>query len=112
MLNKKTAASEAAEPKVDLHDDEFGTMLNCAVRYACGRRSYMPGAVVRFITPLLPFLSSRTLWCFDQDISEARHRDECGDPRIDLPMWIEFHERVKKERLKRGEELYMGRWEG
>ena len=112
MLNKKTAASEAAESKVDLHDDEFGTMLNCAVRYACGRRSYMPGAVVRFITPLLPFLSRRTLWCFDQDISEARHRGECGDPRIDLPMWIEFHERVKKERLKRGEELYMGRWEG
>lgn len=72
----------------------------------------MPGAVVRFITPLLPFLSSRTLWCFDQDISDARYRGECGDPRIDLPMWIEFHERVKKERLKRGEELYMGRWEG
>ena len=29
-----------------------------------------------------------------------------------LEGFLEFRERVKKELLKRGEELYMGRWEG
>lgn len=101
---KKTAA-----PVVDLQDDEFGMMLNCAVRYACGRQSYMPGAVIRYITPLLPYLSSKTLRCFDQDISDARRRGECGDPNIDLPGWIAFHEKVREERKKRGEDIYSER---
>lgn len=108
----KKATRKAAEPVIDLHDDDFGMMLNCAVRYACGRQSYMPGAVRRYITPLLPYLSSKALWCFDQDISEARHFGNCGDPRIDLPGWIDFHERVREERIKRGENVYTGWWEG
>ena len=108
---KRKATRKAAEPVIDLHDDDFGMMLNCAVRYACGRQSYMPGAVRRYITPLLPYLSSKALWCFDQDISEARHFNNCGDPRIDLPGWVAFHERVREERIKRGEEPYKGWWE-
>jgi len=28
-------------------DDFFGAVLNCAVRYCLGRRSYMPGAGYR-----------------------------------------------------------------
>lgn len=108
---KRKATPKAAEPIIDLHDDDFGMMLNCAVRYACGRQTYMPFAVTQFIAPLLPFLSSKTLWCFDQDIAEARRFEKCGDPNIDLKTWIAFHEAVKKERLKRGEEPFKGWWE-
>lgn len=60
---KRKATPKAAEPIIDLHNDDFGMMLNCAVRNACSRQSYMPGAVRRYITPLLPYLSSKTLWC-------------------------------------------------
>lgn len=98
-----TDAAECIENGVDVADDDFGTMLVCAVRYAIGRRSYMPRLVVEFITPLLPRLSKKALWCFDKDISDCEY---FGDPDIDKPLWEEFHANVRTERTKRGEELY------
>ena len=95
-----------AKRYIDPSDDEFGTILNCAVRYACGRRTYMPRLVIDFITPLLPSLSSKALWCFDQDLTNAKHECGYGDPKIDEPAWLDFHAKVRAERTKRGEELY------
>lgn len=40
-------------PVLDPSDDRFGTILNCAVRYACGRHTDMPSLVIGYITPLL-----------------------------------------------------------
>lgn len=99
-------AKKQAKPKIDLNDDYFGTVLNCAVRYAMGRQTYMPGLVIGFITPLLPHLSDKALWCFDQDITEQRYFGGYGDPEIDEPDWMRFHESVREERTKRGHELY------
>lgn len=93
-------------PVIDPADDEFGAVLNCAVRYAIGRRTYMPGLVIDFITPLLPRLSSKTLWCFDRDIAEARWEGGYGDPKIDEPGWMRFHEAVRAERQRRGDTPY------
>ena len=94
------------EGKIDLADDNFGTVLNCAVRYAIGRRTYMPGLVIDFITPLIPHLNDKTLWCFDQDITDARWTGGYGDPAIDEPKWMKFHAAVRAERSKRGKTLY------
>lgn len=94
------------KPVVNLEDDFFGTVLNCAVRYAVGRQSYMPGLVINFITPLIPYLSSKTLWCFDRDLVNAKYEGGYGNPKIDKPEWMKFHEVVKTERAKRGEPLY------
>lgn len=33
---------------IDPHDDDFGAICNCAVRYAVGRRTYMPDLVLDF----------------------------------------------------------------
>jgi len=96
---------------VDVSDDFFGCLLNCAIRYAVGRRSYMPSLVIQEITPLLPQLSGKTLWCFDQDLTVAAHMGGYGDPLIDAPQWHRFHEAVREERLKRGENLYQSCWE-
>ena len=99
------------KPKIDLANDDFGAILNCAVRYAIGRQTYMPSVVIGFITPLLPYLDNRTLWCFDQDITDqGRFENGYGDPQIDEPGWIRFHEDVKVELLKRGQELYKPWW--
>ena len=81
-------------------------MLNCAVRYALGRETYMPSLVIGFITPLLPELSDKALWCFDQDITEAEYYGGYGHPDIDKPGWMRFHAAVRAERTKRGHELY------
>ena len=98
-----------SKKKIDPADEDFGTICNCAVRYACGRQTYMPSLIIDFLTPLLPQLSSRTLWCLDQDLTEKRYDpypNPYGDPTIDEPEWLNFLSLVRAERLKRGEELY------
>ena len=81
-------------------DEDFGLILNCAVRYSIGRQTYMPTAVCDFITPLIPGLSNRTLWCLEKDIAEA---DSYGDEKIDKPVWMNFLASVRNE-IKRRQE--------
>jgi len=87
---------------IDLSDDFFGAVLNCAVRYCLGRQSYMPGLVMDFIRPLLPHLSNKTLWCMEKDIIE-QEKYGYGDPRIDEPAWRTFLAQVQQEIRKRKE---------
>ncbi len=91
---------------IDVDDDNFGAVLNCAVRYALGRQSYIPSLVIGYITPLIPRLSSKTLYCFDQDVTDQKYLGGYGQWDIDEPLWIKFLEAVRSERTKRGEELY------
>ena len=72
-----------AVPQISVDDEDFGIIMNCAVRYACGRSSYMPSIVIGFITPLLSHLSSRTLYLLDQDLTCAKYEYGYGDPKID-----------------------------
>lgn len=95
------------KPEIDISSDFFGAVLNCVVRYAMGRRTYMPSLVIDFIRPLIPHLSDTTLWCFEKDISEELP-DGLGDPQIDAPKWIDFLGFVREEieeRKKREEGL-------
>ena len=82
--------------KISVQNEGFGIILNCAARYALGRRSYMPGLVVDFITPLLP---------------HASNHGGYGDPDIDEPVWMRFHEAVRAEETHRGMHLYKD-WRG
>ena len=45
---------------VEINTD-FESILLCAVRYAIGRRTYIPSRVIDYITPLLPYLSDNIL---------------------------------------------------
>lgn len=84
--------------KITRDDDFGGAVLNCAVRYALGRASYMPRLVMDQITPMLPDCSDKTLWCFEQDVSE-RLSDAlwAGD-------WKRFLEAVRAEIERRKED--------
>lgn len=97
---------KTAMPRIDISDDNFGLILNCAVRYAIGRQSYAPGVVIDFIRPLLPYVNERTLYVFDQDITEKKYMGGYGDKRIDEPLWMKFHRDVISEEEKRGMDLY------
>ena len=92
---------------LDPTTNEFGTLAVCAVRYSLGCRTYMPHIVVEYISPLLPYMDNMTLQCFDRDIAERQqlYRD-LGDPKIDEPMWMEFHEKVKEQLRVRGVKPY------
>ena len=88
------------QPNIDPADEDFGTILNCAVRYSIGRQTYMPKLVMDFIKPLLPYLTNRTLWCIEKDITGS---ENYGDPNIDKPEWMRFLDAVRTE-LKRRED--------
>ena len=89
-----------ARQRVEISDD-FETILICAERYACGRRTYMPSLVIDYITPLLPRLSDRALAVFERDIAGADKFGGYGDEKIDKPCWMKFLNDVRAERSKR-----------
>ena len=81
---------------IDISDDNFGAVLNCAVRYALGRHTYMPSLVIQQIQPLLREVSDKTLWCFRPDIRDAEKRNRLGD-ECDASDWLWFCTYVEME---------------
>lgn len=84
---------KSGKPQINLGDDFFGAVLNCAVRYSIGRRTYMPSLVTDFIRPLLPYLSDKTLWCFERDIEGERNYGM----EMDKELWLRFLVEVRAE---------------
>lgn len=82
--------------KIERDDDFGGAVLNCAVRYALGRMSYMPNLVMDEIKPMLKDCSDKTLWCFDKDISEWL-QDEYIQRKEYETEWREFLKSVRAE---------------
>lgn len=80
----------------------LGDIIVCAVRYACGRQTYMPSIVCDFITPLIPSLESKTLSVICGDIVSAAEHGGLGDPMIDAPLWRELHHACSDELKQRG----------
>lgn len=86
---------------IDPHDDDFGTICNCAVRYAVGRRTYMPSLVIDFITPHLSELTDKTLWCFQRDLYQRLDEGFDFGDEFDLQNWMNFLKDIDKEIEKR-----------
>jgi hypothetical protein len=89
------------KPVIDLRDDNFGAVLNWAVRYCLGRMTYAPSMTIEFITPLLPYLNDKALWCFDEDIDSRKREGRGFGMDCDEIMWMRFWEAVKAERERR-----------
>lgn len=89
-------------PVVDISDNDFGCILNCAVRYSLGRQTYIPHTVIQYIRPILPHLTKRTLVCMERDIREAENYGSgYGDEKIDKPVWLNFLQEVQIELSRR-----------
>lgn len=91
--------SKPAEP----YDKDIGTIAICAVRYALGRQTYMPGIVQDFVMRHPEIVSKNVREIMVRDINEADHIrdvklpsgtimkiDGLGDTTIDRPGWIRF----------------------
>lgn len=82
---------------VEINKD-FETILLCAVRYAIGRRTYIPSLVIDYITPLLPYLSEDVLKLIaDEIIGRYTYEGALGDEMIDKPYWIDFLRKIRLE---------------
>ena len=83
----------------------FETILLCAVRYAIGRRTYIPSLVIDYITPLLPYLSEDVLKLIANEIIEyGKDYGGLGDDKIDRPYWLNFKRKILAEMERRGNE--------
>ena len=79
-------------------DKNFETILLCAVRYAIGRRTYIPSLVIDYITPLLPYLSEDVLKLIaDEIIEHDTYEGSLGDEMIDRPYWKQFLRKIRLE---------------
>lgn len=86
---------------IDRYDEGGGTLLICAVRYALGRLSYMPGLVMMEITPMIKDLSYSSLFIMRNDIreyldtrTETRKRDMLDDYQKE---WSTFLQQLETE---------------
>lgn len=71
-----TSIVEVSDMQITRDDDFGGAVLNCAVRYALGRASYMPSLVMDRIRPMLPYCSTKTVAVFVQDVEEWLEQNE------------------------------------
>lgn len=55
---------------VDTKGMAFGCICVCAVRYACGRQTYMPSIVKRFVHDNLKEIETSSLKVMSKDLAE------------------------------------------
>ena len=77
--------------------DEEGVIINFAVRYAIGRRSYAPSSVIQYVMPRLPLLNDRTLFVLYNDMNDKAMIGDLGDERLDATVCKRFFEAIKTE---------------
>lgn len=83
-------------------DADLGMVLNWAVRYALGRRTYAVSATVDYILPLVPDLNKKTLWCIESDIDEYIRRGFSLGDDCDREAWMLLLRSVRDEIERRG----------
>ena len=86
-----------------MNPTDFATLAICAIRYCHGRQTYMPSLVQGIVRPHLRELEDRDLAVLLQDC-EMMSDFDFGDPGIDKPGWMRWHEDLKKEKERREHE--------
>lgn len=102
------AKKEKGAANLNEFDKDIGTIAICAVRYAIGRQTYMPGLVQDFVMRHPEIVDARVKDVMLRDINDADHirdykredgtilrLDGLGDTRIDRPGWERFREWLK-----------------
>ena len=76
-----------------IFDDDFGCIINSAVRYSLGRYTYMPSTVAEFVLKYLNYLDNKTISVIIYDIDDALKNE-------DLPLrniWVELKSKLEIE---------------
>lgn len=87
---------------LDPHDDNVGAVLECAVRYALGRKTYMVSVVTGVILPVVPDLNNKTLLLMEREI--VKH--ERFFDNADRKEWITLRDILRREIDKRNLERW------
>ena len=87
--------------KIDIDQENLGTLCICAIRYCQGRQTYMPSLVQSIVKPLLPKLSDKDIGVMLEDCEFQDRMHLYGDVHIDKPGWLAWRELLEREAERR-----------
>lgn len=90
--------------KIDISQEDFGTLCICAIRYCHGRQTYMPDLVRSICRNHLHEISDKDLGVMIDDCGFQRRMNLYGDERIDKLGWLYWEEELLREKIRRGHE--------
>ena len=93
-----------AMAKINISQDDFGTLCICAIRYCQGRQTYMPSLVQGICREHFKELSDRDILVTLDDCRFQKQMDLYGDPNIDKPNWLRWKEDLLAEQKRRQRE--------
>lgn len=77
-------------------DDMFCEMMNWAVRYALGRRTYAASDTAGYMMRVLKLLDNQTIYVMLRDIEEQEKIGNLGH-ECDAAEWVNLKESIQKE---------------
>lgn len=77
-------------------DDMFCEMINWAVRYALGRRTYAVSDTVGYVLRVLKLLDDQTIYVMLRDIEEQERIGNLGHD-CDAVEWMKLKEAIQRE---------------
>lgn len=78
------------------YDNDFGCIINSAVRYSLGRSSYMPSTTVSFVLRNLMVLDTRTIVVMIRDIERELVDEKLPYRDIWISLKIALEDRLEK----------------
>ena len=81
------------------NDMDFGLIVNSAIRYAMGRKTYMPSVVCDFTSRFMPILDDRTIQIIIEDIT--REIEFCDGNLPQKGLWLDLKEKAEAEKMRR-----------
>lgn len=87
-------------------DEDFFTIIICAIRYALCRRTYVPSLVCGFAKQYIQQMPTKDLYVIIRDIKEHGSRSygaEAYGDECDLITWMNFLEAVETEYKSRSD---------
>ena len=84
--------------KIDIEQNDLGTLCICALRYCFGRETYMPYLVQGIVRRLLPELSDKDIYVMREDCDFQERMRLYGDEKIDKPGWLKWRDALDAEK--------------
>ena len=85
--------------KIDISQENFGTLCICALRYCHGRRTYMPSLVQQIVMAHFKDLADRDLRVIADDEQFQSHMNLFGD-MCDEVDWRNFYQMLREWRTE------------
>lgn len=83
--------------KMEMSQDDFGTLAICALRYCQGRQTYMPSLICGIVRARLKEMRYNDILTMLEDCRMQAEYGCYGDEKIDKPGWLKFKKALEEE---------------